>query len=276
MNPKELSALISLLDDTDREVLAHVEQKIVSLGEGIIPLLETQWEQQFDPNVQRRIEELIHSLQLEGLTRRLLQWKDEGALDLMEGMWLVNTYQYPDVDRGVLEKHLAPILSEAKQEVDRTAAPLEQVKQLNRVLYERFKFAANTKNFHSPANSMLGAVLESKRGNPISLCVVYLMVARHLEMPVYGVNLPNLFVLTYRQDGTQFYVNAFNKGLIFSKTDIDSYISHLNLEKLPTFYEPCSNLEIIHRVLRNLIVSFERIGETDRVEEIQGLLTALS
>ncbi|HXA01221.1 MAG TPA: transglutaminase-like domain-containing protein, partial [Cytophagaceae bacterium] len=138
------------------------------------------------------------------------------------------------------------------------------------------KFSANTKNFHSPANSMINVVLETKKGNPISLCVIYMLVAQKLKMPVYGVNLPNLFILTYKDKDSQFYINAFNKGLIFSKADIDNYISHLNLSQMEIFYEPCSNLEIIKRVLRNLVVSFEKIGDSQKVEEVKTLLRTIS
>ncbi|MEJ7667011.1 MAG: transglutaminase family protein [Hymenobacter sp.] len=44
---------------------------------------------------------------------------------------------------------------------------------------------------------MLQRVMETKRGNPLSLCVIYLLVAQRLDLPVFGVNLPNLFVLTF-------------------------------------------------------------------------------
>src|SRR3954452_19993473 len=95
-------------------------------------------------------------------------------------------------------------------------------------------------------------------------------------MPVYGVNLPNLFIPTYKSSESQFYINAFNKGLIFSKADIDNYISHLNLSPLDIFYEPCSNLDILKRVLRNLIVSFEKVGDSSKVEEVKTLLRTIS
>ena len=64
---------------------------------------------------------------------------------------------------------------------------------------------------------MINAVLESKKGNPISMCVVYMLIAQKLKLPVYGVNLPSLFVLTYKKGDEQFYINAFNKGLNFFK-----------------------------------------------------------
>lgn len=153
---------------------------------------------------------------------------------------------------------------------------MDQVKVLNSVIFSKLKFGANTKNFHSANNSMLNIVLETHRGNPISLCVIYMLIAQKLGVPLYGVNLPNLFVLTYKKDNFQFYLNVFNKGLVFSKIDIDNYIAQLNLTPNDIFYQPCSNLDIIKRVLRNLILAFEKTGDDDRVKEVEHILKAIS
>lgn len=276
MDDKKIKALISLLDDEDTEVLAQVEKEIISIGEEIIPFLESEWENNFNPVVQKRIEEIIHTVQYELLTVRLSDWKKKGANDLLEGMWMVATYQYPDLELTKLRTEIEQIYYEAWLEFKPDMNPYDQVKILNSVLFSKLKFSANTKNFHSPANSMINMVLETKKGNPISLCVVYMLIANKLELPIYGVNLPNLFILTYKSTDLQFYINAFNKGLIFSKSDIDNYISHLNLNPMDIFYQPCNNLEIIKRVLRNLIISFEKLGDASKVEEVRGLLSQIS
>jgi len=276
MEESKIKALISLLDDDDVEIISQVEKEIMSLGESIIPYLETEWEHNFNPLVQKRIEELIHTLHFELLRVRLAKWREDGGKDLLEGMWLIATFQYPDLDYAKLKRDIEQLYYETWLELKNDLLPFDQVKILNSVLFGTMKFSANTKNFHSPSNSMINVVLESKKGNPISLCVVYMLVAQKLKMPIYGVNLPNLFILTYKSKDTQFYINAFNKGLIFSKADIDNYISHLNLTPTDIFYQPCSNIDIVTRALRNLVVSFEKVGDSDRVEEIKILLRSIS
>ncbi len=276
MDDKKIKALISLLDDEDAEIVSHVEKEIISHGESIIPFLESEWETNFNPVVQRRIEELIHTLHFELLTSRLSDWVANGGKDLLEGMWLIATYQYPDLDFKKVKSDIEQIYYETWLEMKNDILPLEQVRIINNVLFGNLKFSANTKNFHSPANSMINIVLETKKGNPISLCVIYMLVAQKLKLPVFGVNLPNLFILTYKQNETQFYINAFNKGLIFTKSDIDNYVTHLNLSPLDIFYQPCSNIDILRRVLRNLIVSFEKVGDTQKTEEVKILLNMIS
>ncbi|MER2996087.1 transglutaminase-like domain-containing protein [Pontibacter populi] len=276
MTKKEIKALISLLDDSDYEVAQHVEKKIISLGEGAIPLLEEEWEETLNPDLQKKIEDLIHDMQFNVVLHRLQEWKEEGATDLLKGMWLVNSYMYPDVDFAAISKTMDQLYFDAWTHMKDEMHPYDQVKSLNNVLFREQKFSANTKNFHSPANSMLHLALETKRGNPLTLCVIYMVIAQRLGFPVYGVNLPNLFILTYKMDGVQFYINVYNKGLILSKADIDNYILQLNLNPVDIFYEPTSNLEIIKRALRNLAFSFEKMKDLEKATEVTKLLTAIT
>ncbi len=275
MNQSELKALISLLDDTDNEVLIHVENKLLSLGESIIPYLEEEWENNLNPNIQKRIEELIHVVQFDVLKNKLVEWKNSKEQDLLEGMWLIATYHYPDLELSELKQTLEQIYYEVWLEMKNDPNPYDQIKMINSVLFGKLRFGPNSKNFHSPSNSMINIVLQTRKGNPISLCAIYMMVAQKLKLPIYGVNLPNLFVLTYINNDTQFYVNAFNRGLIFSKNDIENYVLQLNLQPLDQFFEPCNNFDIITRMLRNLIVSFEKLGEKEKVADIRSLMEAM-
>ena len=128
MTNREIKALISLLEDEDEGIASHVEEKIVSLGEAMIPFLETEWESNINPEVQKKIEELIHKLQYEGLMSKLLAWKNGGATNLIEGMWLVNTYQYPDASLDTINRTLDQIYYEAWLHVQTDMHPYDQVK----------------------------------------------------------------------------------------------------------------------------------------------------
>ena len=276
MQESELKALVSLLDDEDDQIVAHIEEKIRSLGKEVIPYLEQEWESTFNPNLQRKIEDLIHTLQYQVLKERFNEWFNSPDQDLLTGLWLIATYQYPDIELSKLKQDLEQIYYEAWLEFRPDLHPFDQVKVINSVFYNKLKFGANTKNFHSPGNSLINIVLETRKGNPISLCVIYMLVAQKLKLPIHGVNLPNLFILTYKDEKVQFYINAFNRGLIFSKQDIENYIHELRLNPQESFFQPCSNLEIIRRTLRNLVMSFDKMGEHAKAEEVKELLLIIT
>lgn len=276
LTPGELNALVSLLDDSDREVRMHVRDRIISLGNEIIPFLEKKWENSFNPDIQKEIEELVHDLQFSLLKARLTDWRDTEDRDLLTGLWIINTYQYPDLEYAKLNAEMHQIYFDVWTGFKNDLSPYEQVRTINNVLFNTLRFSANTKNFHSPANSMLSSVLDSKRGNPLTLCSIYLLVAKKLGLPIYGVNLPNLFVLTYKSADVTFYINAFNKGLIFSRKDIFNYLEQLKIEPKDDYFEPCAHLQIMLRMFRNLENSFEKLGEADKVGEIKELIALLS
>ncbi|GAB3635737.1 hypothetical protein GCM10027422_13270 [Hymenobacter arcticus] len=280
MTTNEIKALISLLDDP--EIAPQIQGEIQGLGEAIIPFLEESWEETLDPQQQSRLEDLIHQLQFDGLQQRLRVWRDAGAQDLLEGMWLLNSYQYPDADLQALNRAIEQLRFEAWTLLRPEMHPADQMQVLNHVIFRNHKFAANTQHFHSPANSMLHRVLETKRGNPLSLCVIYLLVAQRLDLPVFGVNLPNLFVLTYlvkKDDDDEvvlpFYINCYNRGVILSKADIEHYVGQLGITSQPGFYEPCTHLDIVRRAMRNLQVGFEKLQEPAKAEEVAQLLAIL-
>ena len=277
MTTKEIKALISLLDDP--EIAPQIQGEIQNLGETIIPYLEESWEETLDPQQQQRLEDLIHQLQFEGLQQRLRVWRDAGAQDLLEGMWLLNSYQYPDADLQALNRAIEQLRFEAWTLLRSEMHPADQVQMLNHVIFRNHKFSANTQHFHSPANSMLQRVIETKRGNPLSLCVIYLLVAQRLDLPVFGVNLPNLFVLTYQSENKAFppfYINCYNRGVVLSRADIEHYVGQLGITSQEAFYEPCSNLDIVRRAMRNLQVSFEKLQELGKAEEVSQLLAILT
>lgn len=277
MDNKELKALISLLDEDDQDIVNQIEGKIHSLGTGIIPFLEEEWESNFSPILQKRIEDIVHNLQFTLLQERLIEWSENESDDLLKGMWIVATYLYPDTEYDNLKDQIEQIYQHAWIDMNDDSHPHDEIKTLNNLLYQKMKFKGNTRNFHSPANSMINVVLDTRRGNPITLCIIYLLVAQKLELPLYGVNLPNMFILVYKREGIPpFYINAFNKGLIFTKEDIDHYIATLKLTPIDTFYESCSNTDIIKRMFRNLANSFEKQGDHSKTDEVKTLLQLIS
>jgi regulator of sirC expression with transglutaminase-like and TPR domain len=161
---------------------------------------------------------------------------------------------------------------------------IEKVKLINHIFYNVYGFRGNTTNHTDPQNSYLNQVLESKKGNQISLALIYSTLAQKLDIPIYGVNLPQHFILGYLDEskreehdfGVLFYINAFNKGAIFGKHDVDQFLRQLQLEPLPGFYAPCSNVEIIRRIIRNLISSYENMGATEKVAELKELQNILN
>ncbi|MDQ3192961.1 MAG: transglutaminase-like domain-containing protein [Bacteroidota bacterium] len=289
MENKEIKALIDLLDDPDEEVYSHVKVKLLSFGEQIIPVLEHVWEMgdPFNNIIQTRIETIIHKIQFDNISGELTKWAKEGTNDLLTGAILIAKYQYPDLNEEKIKSKLDQITRDVWLELNDNLTALEKVRILNHIIFDVHGFSGNTVNYHAPQNSYINNVLESKKGNPLSLSILYAIIGQKLGIPVYGVNLPQHFILAYvdknntdetftSQDEVLFYVNPFSRGAVFSKKEIDAFLKQLNVEPNTSFYEPCSNLNIIIRLLNNLIHSYDKLGYPSKKEELKDLLVSLN
>lgn len=276
---KEISALVKLLDDPDQEIYQHVEERLLEYGNEVIDYLENAWEHSLDSLLQQRIENIVHKIQFTNVKEDLNLWYQSGAFDLLQGALVINRYQFPDLDEEKIILQIEEIKREIWLGLQYEMSSIEKIKLINHIFYTVYGFSGNTKNHHDPQNSYLNQVMESKKGNQISLAIIYSTLAQKLDIPVYGVNLPQHFILGYideskreeQEFGVLFYINAFNKGAIFGKHDVDQFLRQLNLDPLPGFYAPCSNVEIIRRVIRNLISAYENLGAPDKVEELKQL-----
>lgn len=285
MNLKEVIALITLLDDPDDGIYSEVKNRFIILGPPAIPHLETAWENSFDALMQKRIEGIIHTIQFKALQNALKHWAEHEQDDLFKGCAIIARYQYPDLDENKLKKQLNQIKQDVWLELHDDLTAIEKVKIINHIMFEVHQFGGNITNYHAPQNSFINVVLETKKGNPVMLSVIYALVCKELGIPIYGVNLPQHFVLAYVNDFTNlfdpshktlsdnilFYVNPFSKGLIFNQGDVDAFIKQLNVEPETKYYLPCSNLDIIKRIINNLIYSFDKMGYAEKVQELKDL-----
>jgi len=283
MNTKEIASLIKLLDDPDPEVSRHVEDKLLTYGQEVIEYLESAWEQSFDAILQERIENLVHKIQFSAIKTELQLWSMSGAFDLLQGVLIINRYQYPDLDEQKIINKIEAIKRDVWMQMMYDMSAIEKVKLINHVFYNLHGFSGNTTNHHDPENSYLNQVLERKKGNQISLSIIYSIIAQKLDIPIYGVNLPQHFILAYVDQikeydpdgGILFYINTFNKGFIFYKRDVDAFLRQLQLQPEPQFYVPCTNTDIVIRILRNLISAYDKAGQTEKVNELNELLDIL-
>lgn len=284
LNPTEINSLVKLLDDPDQEIYNHVHEKLFSYGAEVIAHLEAAWESAFDPLLQERIAGLVHEIQFSNLKNDLKLWCQSGAFDLLRGALLLNKYQYPDLDEQKIINQIEAIKRDIWLQMLYESSAVEKIKLMNHIFYNIYGFSGNTANHQDPQNSYLSQVMEMKKGNQISLAVIYSVIAQKLDIPIFGVNLPQHFILAYvdesarpkAENGILFYINTFNKGFIFGKRDVDMFLKQLNLKPEKQYYEPCSNQEIIKRILRNLISSYENSGLTEKVTELTELLLIAS
>ena len=288
--------MIYLLDDSDDRVVDQVADKLLQLGSEVIPYLERYWPTEQNLKRQNKILDLIKIINSKLIAEEMINWKDSEHQDLLEGILIIEKLINPQIDKQLIDNKLDKIKLDAWLELNYDLTSFEKIKILNHIFFDVHKFGGDTDTYHSSKNSFISQVLDSKKGNPISLAIIYSIVAQRLNIPVYGVNLPQHFILGYIRDmewqplkrfndesilrdeaGSEimFYINPFNNGLIFNRDNIHKFLKHLNLEPKDDYFKACSNLSIVKRVLRNLEVSYGRENNAQKLALVRELLMAV-
>jgi len=289
MSVSQLNALISLIEDPDESIFAQVKTELISCGESALPMLEQYWEiHRFGDLFHNRVEALITEIQFTSICEALKAWKESPDQDLLEGALLINKYQYPAFELEEIRHSILKIRQDVWLELNDNLTALEITRVFNHILFGVHEFGGNKQNYNAPQNSYIADVLNSKKGNPLSLAIIYQVIANSLDIPIFGVNLPSHFVLAYldsnamptgcsekKDYGVLFYINPFSEGTLIHTDEIGEFLGQMDMESDSTHYVPCSNLTIINRMLSNLIYAYGQSGNDEKAEQIKALQEVL-
>jgi regulator of sirC expression with transglutaminase-like and TPR domain len=278
-NTREVKAIVQLLDDPDPEIFGLIRDKLLSLGKPVVPALEEVWERSIDSMLQERIETIIHQIHFEDVKSSLKFWLDYQEDNLLKGTLIIARYQYPDLDEQKVNKYLEQLYKDVALEIEMVDTPVEKIRVINHAMFDIHRFLGNRQNYHAPTNNYINHVLDTKKGNHLLLSVIYILVARHFKLPVYGVNLPENFIMCYvdkeemdilktGKPKVKFYLNTFAKGAIFGEREVDQFLNQLKRAKKPEYYVPCSHTTILLRMVTNLIFAYQKIGMKNKVYEL--------
>ncbi|MCX6277007.1 MAG: transglutaminase-like domain-containing protein [Bacteroidetes bacterium] len=278
-----LSALITMLDDPDDRVYAAICDKLLSIGRDAIQPLETALDNCLEEQLETRIRAILEKLYQSVLFARFSDWLHTTPDDLFNGFFLVSLTKHRKIDEFMFSAIILGIKTEIWFDLHDDYTPRENIKVINEILFKVYHFEGNKFDIAAPENFYMNTFLSSKKGSPLTLGILYLIICQRLGFPVYGVNLPQHFILAYLKDkdienpderDVLFYINPFNNGSVFSRQEIDQFIGQMKIKPQKSFFQPCSNADVIRRLINNLIFSYKNRGMDDDIIELENLLTA--
>jgi len=156
MSSKEISALITLLDDPNSEVFNTVMTNLLKKGSEAIPQLEKAWESSLDERLQRRIETIIQKIQFTETSVRLKEWSEKGSHDLIAGASIIAAYQYPDYDASKTEAFIEKLRKEIWLELNDGLTALKKSAS-SIILFLRYKISEETPqtSIHQATHSLI-------------------------------------------------------------------------------------------------------------------------
>jgi regulator of sirC expression with transglutaminase-like and TPR domain len=191
---------------------------------------------------------------------------------LLGGAVAIALHQMEDVDLAAQDALIQKYADEVRRRV-RGHQIQAILAHLHDVLFEEEGFAGNTEDYYNPSNSYLPAVLAGKRGLPITLSLVYKMVAERLGLQAWGVGLPGHFLVAVEDQPERILLmDAFAKGRILTIGEAHQRIQELfgpEMEWSDDMLRPATNRHWLTRILQNLLHIF---GTNNRYADVAAVL----
>jgi regulator of sirC expression with transglutaminase-like and TPR domain len=284
-----IEALVRLLDDPDIQIYGHVRDRLIAVGPDALPYIRSSIDVfEMETEAIERIESLIHDIHLLSVKNELIDWSAKSEKDLLKGAYIIARYQFPELEFTQLEEQIQTIEQTVWLELTGKQTSFEITKTLNNVLFELYGFQGADKASFSPYHSLINTVLEEREGTPLSLSLIYSIVAQRLNIPVYGVGFPNHFLVAYMDEfrlhrllqnegsgGVLFYIDPYHKGELLSKGNLEDALQRIHAVPSRHYFEPAAHTDILKRMVNNLIMAYTELQRTQKVSELQKLKSCL-
>jgi hypothetical protein len=276
MKETKLDSLINLLDDPDDSVFQLVQEELLKEDLAMVDYLERVWETSMDELVQKRIENIIQKIQLNDTKEKIKNWANQKSIDLFEGFFLIARHQYPEVKLKPIQDHLEKIRKEIWLEFRNSLTSLEKISIMNHIFFKHYKFSVGKDQHDSPQHCYINRILETRKGNPISISILYTLIARSLNLPVHYIDFPENPLLGYFdkdiariahgdeiENPVLFYINPAHKGAVIGPKEIDYLHSAKEDQKRPV--KPCPDRIVIKRLVEKLALAYKQEGVIEKV-----------
>ena len=195
---------------------------------------------------------------------------DDNRVPLLATALLIARDEYPSLDAPLYNGMVQGHVHELRDEIDSIATCTLKIQAINRHLFDQAGFAGNHEAYCDPRNNYLNEVLERRLGNPISLAMVQMEVARRLGVPLDGVSFPGHFLVRLPVDGGVLVMDPFNRGRPLDEDELRQRARpHLggempDDETLFRILDPTSHRSMLVRMLRNLHGLYVEQGDWER------------
>jgi len=271
------TALLTLLVDEDPAVYRLVRERILACG---LPGLDWLRKHRLasDPRLRRRVREIFLCLgrqkaDTDFLTFCVTQGED---FDIEQAAWLLALTRAPEINEEAYRAVFDQYAEVLRERIRGVSPPRKVLLTINQYLFETLGFVGNETDYYAPENSYLNLVLDRRTGNPISVCLVYLLVARRLQLPITGIGMPGHFVCRYQSSVEEIYIDAFNAGRLLTKADCVKYLLQSSYGFQEGLLAPASPRRILLRVCSNLHQTYLHLKQRDETSRVQRYIVALA
>lgn len=253
LTEKKLFALLQLLGDRDASTRALVEKSLAEMGPSVLHQLRAVSDK-VSPEDARRLEELAFVVPRRPHLSDLATLVETGgdAMDLEAGLWCLARFRDPELATILYTRELERLSDAIRSRLDKDRTAYHVLKSFIQVVFDEEAFRGNEEDYYDPDNSFLHKVLERRRGIPISLSALCMLIGHRLEVPIAGVGLPGHFICRFGGGEKAVYFDPFNGGRVMTREGCAVLCQQMGFTFSEEYLTPYTNREILIRMVRNL------------------------
>lgn len=276
LSESQRSALLTLLTDEDSSVYSAVRKKILGCGPSAKEWLRPHAISP-DPALRRRTLEIIQHFDKQAADDAFLTFclKQGEDLDLEEGSWLLARTVYPEINVEGYRALMDDFAAELRERLNPAAPARTILTIINQYLFDELRFRGNEEDYYDPDNSYLNRVLDRRTGNPINLCLLYLLLGRRLRLPIAGIGLPGHFICRFQSSSAEVYLDVFHRGKLLTKADCVHYLLNGSFSVKDEYLTPVTSRRLMLRVCANLYQIYLMREREDEATRLQRYVVAL-
>jgi regulator of sirC expression with transglutaminase-like and TPR domain len=190
---------------------------------------------------------------------RLLRLVRRSDADLAEAALLCCVEAEPDLDVDLALLRIDALADGLRTSGFRAADPEADARRIAAYLRDEQGFLGDLATYHDPDNALLTRVLDRKRGLPISLAIVYVSIARRVDVPAYAVHLPGHVVAAVAGRQRPVVVDPFHGGVVLDEAAVAARVEETTGGRLDfrrSMLRPTPAVEVVRRLLNNLTRDF--------------------
>ncbi len=275
-----LASLLSLLDDPTPAVWEPVFRELRSRGKSIVGPLRAATRHE-SPLLRSRARALIETAERKKRLRRLVAYIARPKFRLETAVWLFSGLEMSGFDSRPFSRELDDLAEIARASYSDAKGPLNRALLLPKFLGKRFTFVMPTdKNgiqlpevqsdyeTHHPGQIFIHQVLANRRGLPLSLAIVWKLVANRLARPMDVVGIPGHVLIRVPSGQRRILLDPCNDGLPVSRREVREYLEDYGIPFGPSVFEPMSDRAIMRKLVSNYMKSLGMRQLFGRAEEL--------
>ncbi len=271
----EIESLMLLLGDPDPFVQEQVQLRFMELGNRAIPILDQIRVETKNKEEKKRAKDILYKLTFTSLKEDFAELLLEGVgnrAQLERAVITLARFGNPTLRESEYVKKLDYFADMIRSSLRYNRSEREEMQTFMKFIFEDLNFRGDNKDYHNPANGYIDQVIERRKGLPISLSLVAMFIARRLQLPVFGVNMPIHFMLAFVGEKEEQLIDPYDQGAEVSYDQCYFFLKKNNVTPKPDHFKMASDLNILARCIRNLMHSYERNEEHERVRDLKSLL----